>query len=134
MYIARVRYKFIVYNLLYKLSACSYKYYLTVNRRAAIVVARYIKRIRDVTRDLRWRRRRRRTNDGRACPFYAGQPTQSNDRHTLVGTRVCPSRNRNRSSSPSPCTWVYNLIIIICAPLYCNSIPHIRVFISLMLL
>jgi len=90
MYIARVRYKFIVYNLLYKLSACSYKYYLTVNRRAAIVVARYIKRIRDVTRDLRWRRRRRRTNDGRACPFYAGQPTQSNDRHTLVGTARLP--------------------------------------------
>jgi len=88
MYNARLRYKFIVYNLLYKLSACSYKYYLTVNRRAAIVVARYIKRIRDdVTRDLR----RRRTNDGRACPFYAGQPTQSNDRHTLVGAARLPA-------------------------------------------
>lgn len=101
----------------------------TVNFCAAIVVARYIKRIRDVTRDLR---RRRRTNDGRMCPLYAGQPAQSNDRHTLVGAGRLPSEK----SKPVllPVAVHMDLIIIICAPLYCNSIPHIRVFISLILL
>lgn len=105
----------------------------TVNLCSAIVVARYIKRIRDVTRDLR--RRRRRTNDGRMC----ARSTRDSRLSRMIDTRsseprVCPPRNRNRSSSPSPSTWVYDLLIIICAPLYCNSIPHIRVFISLMLL
>jgi len=104
----------------------------TVNLCAAIVVARYIKRIRDVTRDLR---RRRRTNDGRV----RARSTRNSRLSRMIDTRsseprVCPPRDRNRSSSPTLCTLVYDLIIIICAPLYCNSIPHIRVFISLMLL